>query len=77
MRQTIFSFMDTRKRTMIQQLVVQIEQQLGWGSGSQWSNKDFEALSEVIFEKTKKRLKCSKISVSQYIINVSKSSAYE
>ena len=48
--------MDTRKRTMIQQLVVQIEQQLGWGSGSQWSNKDFEALSEVIFEKTKKRL---------------------
>lgn len=41
---------------MIQRLVEQIEQQLGWGSGEDWSNKDFEALSEQIFEKTKKRL---------------------
>ena len=37
-------------------LVLQIEEQLGWGSGQDWSNKDFEALSERIFKATKKRL---------------------
>ncbi len=41
---------------MIQRLVQQIEHQLGWGDGEDWSNKDFEALSEQIFETTKKRL---------------------
>jgi len=41
---------------MIRVLVLQIEEQLGWGSGQDWSNKDFEALSERIFKATKKRL---------------------
>ena len=41
---------------MIHGLVMQIEQQLGWGSGAEWSNKDFEALSDLIFDATKKRL---------------------
>ena len=41
---------------MIRVLVLQIEEQLGWGSGQDWSNKDFEALSEQIFKATKKRL---------------------
>jgi hypothetical protein len=48
--------MDKRKHTMIQRLVQKIEHQLGWGSGEDWSNKDFEALSEQIFNSTKKRL---------------------
>lgn len=37
-------------------LVTRIEAQLGWGSGDTWSNKDFEALSERIFNDTNKRL---------------------
>ena len=41
---------------MIHGLVMEIEKKLGWGSGSDWSNKDFEALSDLIFEATKKRL---------------------
>ena len=41
---------------MIQQLVEQIEAQLGWGGGAQWSNRDFEKLSERILSETKKRL---------------------
>ncbi len=41
---------------MIQTLVDQIEAKLGWGSGMDWSNKDFEMLSEQVFEATKKRL---------------------
>ncbi|RDY60035.1 hypothetical protein [Flagellimonas nanhaiensis] len=41
---------------MIQYLVAQVEEQLGWGSGTNWSNKDFEELSDRIFESTKKRL---------------------
>ena len=41
---------------MIDSLVAQIEEQLGWGSGSDWSNKDFEELSDRIFDSTKKRL---------------------
>ena len=48
--------MDKRNFIVIQRLVQQIEQQLGWGSGQEWSNKDFEVLSEQIFERTKKRL---------------------
>lgn len=48
--------MAKRKHSMIQSLVSQIEHQLGWGTGKDWSNKDFEALSEQIFETTKKRL---------------------
>ncbi|MEM8928304.1 MAG: hypothetical protein AAGC45_08870 [Bacteroidota bacterium] len=48
--------MDNRKHVMIQRLVQQIEHQMGWGSGQNWSNKDFEALSEQIFERTKKKL---------------------
>ena len=41
---------------MIDSLVAQIEERLGWGSGSDWSNKDFEELSDRIFNSTKKRL---------------------
>ena len=48
--------MDKQKLRMIRALVNQIEQQLGWGAGGDWSNKDFEDLSERIFEVTKKRL---------------------
>ncbi|WP_036381487.1 hypothetical protein [Muricauda sp. MAR_2010_75] len=41
---------------MIDSLVAQIEERLGWGSGSDWSNKDFEELNDLIFDGTKKRL---------------------
>ncbi|MFC4221488.1 hypothetical protein [Flagellimonas marina] len=41
---------------MIDILVAQIEERLGWGSGSEWSNRDFEELSDLIFDSTKKRL---------------------
>ena len=41
---------------MIQYLVEQIEARLGWGSGQDWSNKDFEELSERILTDTKKQL---------------------
>ena len=41
---------------MIQHLVGQIEARLGWGSGQNWSNKDFEELSERILTDTKKQL---------------------
>lgn len=41
---------------MIDILVAQIEEHLGWGSGADWSNKDFEELSHRIFDTTKKRL---------------------
>ncbi|WP_273568957.1 hypothetical protein [Maribacter halichondriae] len=37
-------------------LVRCIETNLGWGSGDTWSNKDFEELSERIFNTTNKRL---------------------
>lgn len=37
-------------------LVALIENKLGWGKGDTWSNKDFEVLSERIFEETNKRL---------------------
>ncbi|MDC6366273.1 MULTISPECIES: hypothetical protein [Flavobacteriaceae] len=48
--------MDKSKLNMIQYLVAQVEKQLGWGSGTNWSNKDFEELSDRIFSSTKKRL---------------------
>lgn len=41
---------------MIQTLVRRIEDKLNWGKGKDWSNKDFEHLSEQIFAATKKRL---------------------
>jgi len=50
------SFMENSNTHMIRLLVTQIETHLGWGSGSTWSNSDFEALSERILEATKKRL---------------------
>ena len=36
-----------------------IEQQLDWGDASTWQSKDFEALNELIFEKTKVSLSAS------------------
>lgn len=41
---------------MKDRLVAIIETKLGWGKGTTWSNKDFEVLSERIFEYTNKRL---------------------
>lgn len=41
---------------MVKDLVTQIEANLGWGKGTDWSNRDFEQLSEQIFTNTKKRL---------------------
>lgn len=41
---------------MVVHLVARIEAQLGWGDGKNWSNSDFEELSERIFTETKKRL---------------------
>jgi len=38
------------------QLILLIERQLEWGKGENWSNRDFEELSERIFNKTEKRL---------------------
>lgn len=48
--------MDKSRLKMIQHLVTQIELQLDWGQGKSWSNKDFEELSNQIFDATKKRL---------------------
>jgi len=41
---------------MVNHLVELIEAKLGWGKGENWSNRDFEELSEQIFNDTKKRL---------------------
>lgn len=41
---------------MKKRLVVQIENHLGWGPGQAWTNKDFQKLSELIFEDTGKQL---------------------
>lgn len=41
---------------MKNQLVKEIEAQLGWGDGADWSNKDFQELSERIFRSTHKQL---------------------
>lgn len=48
--------MTTSTRYTIDQLVQQITDRLGWGEVSEWSNKDFERLSEQIFDLTQKRL---------------------
>ena len=48
--------MDTSELHMINDLVAHIETKLGWGNGENWSNKDFEDLSERILKDTKKRL---------------------
>ena len=37
-------------------LVRQIETQLGWGSGADWTNRDFQELSTQIFERTHQQL---------------------
>ncbi|NHF57997.1 hypothetical protein FK220_001505 [Flavobacteriaceae bacterium TP-CH-4] len=41
---------------MKNRLVAAIEEKLDWGSGDTWTNRDFEALSEQIFNTTHKRL---------------------
>ncbi|MEL6676816.1 MAG: hypothetical protein AAFR61_31700 [Bacteroidota bacterium] len=41
---------------MIEQLVAQINAALNWGTVDRWTNKDFEQLSEQIWEKTRQRL---------------------
>ena len=48
--------MTTSTRYTVDQLVQQITDRLGWGEVSEWSNKDFERLSEQIFDQTQKRL---------------------
>ncbi len=40
----------------LRQLVQHIEAQLAWGEGSTWTNKDFQELSERIFERTRQQL---------------------
>ncbi|MEM6342804.1 MAG: hypothetical protein AAF927_02955 [Bacteroidota bacterium] len=44
---------------MIEQLVAQINANLNWGTVDSWTNKDFNRLSEQIWEKTQKRLSVS------------------
>ncbi|MEO0900290.1 MAG: hypothetical protein AAFY71_28025 [Bacteroidota bacterium] len=41
---------------MIEHLVARINADLNWGKVSSWTNKDFECLSERIWDKTQKRL---------------------
>ncbi len=41
---------------MREQLVAAIEKKLDWGTGQQWTNRDFEELSTLIFKNTQKRL---------------------
>lgn len=48
--------MDKSTLFMKDHLVKLIEDKLGWGTGDTWGNKDFEDLSERIFNKTNKRL---------------------
>lgn len=48
--------MDKSTLYMKDHLVVLIETKLGWGKGGAWGNKDFEELSERIFNTTNKRL---------------------
>ena len=40
----------------VRQLVRQIETQLEWGGGDAWTNKDFQKLSERIFDRTRQQL---------------------
>lgn len=48
--------MDKSTLYMKDHLVELIETKLGWGKGDTWGNKDFEKLSERIFNSTNKRL---------------------
>ena len=48
--------MKTEEITKLQQLTRLIETQLDWGDGENWTNRDFETLSERIFEKTAKQI---------------------
>jgi len=48
--------MDKSTLYMKDHLVARIETELDWGKGSTWGNKDFEELSERIFDTTNKRL---------------------
>lgn len=48
--------MDKSTLYMKEHLVMAIETHLGWGAGDTWSNKDFEKLSQLIFNTTSKRL---------------------
>lgn len=45
-----------KEELLLNQLTQFIEQQLEWGKGVDWSNRDFENLSERIFDQTEKRL---------------------
>ncbi|MFT4566749.1 MAG: hypothetical protein ACI9FN_001710 [Saprospiraceae bacterium] len=44
------------KRGKVNLLLSQIEEQLNWGASKEWSGADFERLSDLIFEKSQKRL---------------------
>jgi hypothetical protein len=48
-----------KSRLLLTVCCARIEKTLGWGDGSQWSNEDFERLSEKIAEKTGVRLSLS------------------
>lgn len=48
--------MDKSTLFMTDHLVSRIEERLGWDKGGTWGNKDFEELSECIFNTTNKRL---------------------
>ena len=48
--------MDKSTLYMKNHLVALIETKIGWGKGGTWGNKDFEELSERIFNTTNKRL---------------------
>lgn len=43
-------------RPLLEQLISQIESRLDWGDRSGWTNRDFQELSELIFESTAKQL---------------------
>jgi hypothetical protein len=45
--------------TYIEKCLRQIEEQLNWGSSQNWKQRDYEALSDLIFEETKIQLSLS------------------
>lgn len=45
--------------TYIEKCLLQIEEQLNWGSSQNWKQRDYEALSDLIFEETKIQLSLS------------------
>lgn len=49
-------FMETNLSPQIQRLLQSIEGQLDWGAQENWTNKDFEELSQHIFDKTGKQI---------------------